>query len=208
MLTLYLACLLFGGILILVAIFAGGHGDLDVHSDLDFHADMEAHPDIPHSLHGIGELHSDISPHGEGLAAASRFISFRNVIFFVAFFGLTGTVLNALGFGGVLTAVMAILLGFFASSVTHKVFRYLKETESGAGFDEHELQGLTARVEVTVSKTSKGKISVVAHEQHHQLIALVAEENDQESIAPGTTVIVVKVENGIASVANDAYLRS
>ncbi len=52
MLTLYLASLVFGGILLTISLFAGGDADSDVDHSLDAHADV----DMDHSL----DMHADV----------------------------------------------------------------------------------------------------------------------------------------------------
>ncbi|MBN1446312.1 MAG: hypothetical protein JXA28_00155 [Bacteroidetes bacterium] len=62
MLTLYLACLVFGGILLTISLFAGGDADtdmdhsLDVHGDVDMDHSLEMHADMDHSL----DVHADV----------------------------------------------------------------------------------------------------------------------------------------------------
>jgi len=52
MLTLYLACLAFGGVLLTISLFAGGDADADVDHSMDMHADA----DFDHSL----DMHADV----------------------------------------------------------------------------------------------------------------------------------------------------
>jgi hypothetical protein len=64
MLTLYLACLAFGGVLLTISLFAGGDADADVDHSLDMHADADfdhsldvhAEVDVDHSL----DVHADV----------------------------------------------------------------------------------------------------------------------------------------------------
>lgn len=62
MLTLYLACLVFGGILLTISLFAGGDADtdmdhsLDVHGDVDMDHSLDIHADMDHSL----DVHADV----------------------------------------------------------------------------------------------------------------------------------------------------
>lgn len=53
MLTLYLACLVFGGVLLAITLFAGGDADSDMDHSLDAHGDFDA----GHSL----DVHTDAS---------------------------------------------------------------------------------------------------------------------------------------------------
>ncbi len=67
MLTLYIACLLFGGILLTISLFTGGDTDTDMDHSLDAHADFDAHVDFDHSLdvHADVDIGSDMDVGGE-----------------------------------------------------------------------------------------------------------------------------------------------
>ncbi|MFZ1729894.1 MAG: hypothetical protein WBQ23_12945 [Bacteroidota bacterium] len=57
MLTLYLACLVFGGVLLAISLFSGGDTDSDMDHSLDAHADLAGDPSM--DMHGdIGVDHS------------------------------------------------------------------------------------------------------------------------------------------------------
>ena len=62
MLTLYLACMVFGGVLLTISLFAGGDADTDVDHSMDMHGDvdmdhtLDVHADIDHSL----DVHADL----------------------------------------------------------------------------------------------------------------------------------------------------
>lgn len=72
MLTLYLACLISGGILLMISMFSGGDADGDMDHGLDAHSDfdhsLDAHAGFDHSL----EAHADIS---QGLDANGDIVS-------------------------------------------------------------------------------------------------------------------------------------
>lgn len=60
MLSIYIACLIFGGVLLLISAFSGGDTHADMDHSLDVHTDMDhsldVHTDIDHSL----DMHTDV----------------------------------------------------------------------------------------------------------------------------------------------------
>jgi hypothetical protein len=73
MLTLYLACLVFGGVLLTISLFAGGDADTDMdhsadlHGDVDMDHSLDAHAgvDMDHSLDVQGEVDSAMDMQAE-----------------------------------------------------------------------------------------------------------------------------------------------
>ncbi|MBR9974739.1 MAG: hypothetical protein KFF77_04105 [Bacteroidetes bacterium] len=57
MLTLYLACLVFGGVLLAISLFTGGDADSDMDHSLEAHGDLDAHPDF--------DAHAELDAHGD-----------------------------------------------------------------------------------------------------------------------------------------------
>ena len=83
MFGLYLFCAIVGGAFVVFFVVFGGDadtdfGDMDVDADVDLDADVDA------------DSHSALS------SLASDYLSVRAAVFFVAFFGLTGVVLDVL----------------------------------------------------------------------------------------------------------------
>jgi len=199
MLALYLVCLMVGGILVLVSIFAGTDADPDLAMDADVDFAMDADVDFAAE---VGE-----APGGQGLAAAAQFLSFRNLVFFMAFFGLTGNVLTWIQIPQAVTFIFAVGMGLFAATVSHKLITYLKKTETGQVMDMRDLEGLTAKVIVNVSKQRRGKVAVNANDQHLQLLALVADSASKDEFKFNESVTIVKVENGVAQVAGEDFIQ-
>ena len=141
------------------------------------------------------------------MGAAAQWLSFRNLIFFIAFFGLTGTVLSLVSSSAVIAGMGAAGMGLMASTLSHRVFQYLRQTESGEGLQDSDLQGLRGQVAVTTSRASKGKISIVANDRTLQMLAITAEEASREEYHPGETVTIVKVEGGLAHIAGEDFIR-
>lgn len=197
MLTIYLACLVFGGIILGVSMFAGADSDAGApEGDMDFQA-------------GDGVDGGDLDGgdlDGEGVAEAVRFLSLRNVVLFVAFFGLTGTALTLLGIPAVLVFPTATALGLFAAGFAFYLLRYVARTESGTN-PTPRLDGLRGRVLVPISRAQRGKIEVDAGDQYLQILACVAEEASAERFAAGELVTIVRVEDGSAMVAEENFIR-
>lgn len=69
MLTLYLACLISGGILLIISMFSGGDADGDMDHGLDAHSDfdhsLDAHAGFDHSLDAHADISHGLDAHGE-----------------------------------------------------------------------------------------------------------------------------------------------
>ena len=191
MLTVYLVCLLLGGLLIALSIFGGGDADADVDvadADVDIEADVDAESG------------------GEGIAAAARFLSMRNLVFFVAFFGLTGTLLTLLQANHLATLLTSVGLGALAAFAVHRLMGYLRTSQSGALPSSSALGGAEARVVVGLAGTRPGKVEVVAGDRTNQFVARMHEGAGVDHVEVGDVVVVVRIQDGIALVAEKCYL--
>lgn len=186
MFTFYLACLIFGGILLGFSLIFGGDNDGDADIDGD---------EIPES---------DISLHnGEVAADAVRFFSFRNIIYFLTFFGLTGLTLNLLDFNFLITLLSAIGMGSFSWLFGFRLMKYLKSSASGETFDISELKGIKGKIALEVNKGKKGKVIVEFRGSNYELTAIISENSDIEKFKFGKNVLVIDVQDGIAII--DGY---
>jgi len=213
MLSVYIACLLFGGILLAVSFIMGGghdastdvHGSLDIHSDTDIHASLssgggiDTHADIGHT--GEVSSHALESQQQDGDSGdAVKFISLRNIIFFIAFFGLTGTALELLSVSGIITLLFSIVMGAFSAVTGYKFMKYLKSSESGEAINIYSLQGRTGKVIMNLSKEKQGKILIDAGNQSIEMRSLLAENTLEDELKYGDKVIIIEVKNNIAIV--------
>ncbi len=204
MLTLYLVCLLFGGIFLVVTLLSGtdvDSGGMDFHGDwsTDFHGDLSG------DMHG--DLSADASVDGEGVADAVKFLSFRTIVFFLAFFGLTGVCLSWLDTPALVNFATAVVMGAFSGVLVHRIMRYLKQTEAGSVPNLKTLEGMRAQVSIGISREQRGKIVVNTGEQFLQMLAKVAQEARKDQFAPGEIVTVVRVEDDLALVAEEDFIR-
>ena len=193
MLTLYLVCLVLGGVLIAVSIFGGGDADADVTGDAD--VELES-----------GVLDAESGHSGEGLSAAARFLSMRNLVFFLAFFGLTGTLLSLLHSWVIPTLITSLVLGGIAAVVVQRSMDYIRTSQSGAVRNMSSFAGAEARVVVGIKGTKLGKVELVADERTHQLVARIHGGAAVDHVEVGDTVVVVRIQDGIALVAEKTYL--
>lgn len=200
MMTLYLSCLIFGGIFIAVTLLFGSDGDVDLDMDADIDFDVDADADIS------ADAGAEVDVDGEGVTAAIKFFSFRNIVFFLAFFGLTGTVLTLLNTTFLITLPLAIVMGSFAAILMHKTMNHLVQNEVGEAMNVDSLVGLPAEVTVNLTKEQRGKISLNANGQLLQLLALTADVAEREEFKQGDSVIIINIDKGLAYVAEEEFV--
>lgn len=187
MLVLYLACLALGGALVLLSLGAA--------DALDF---------------GDGEWSHDVGDMGAGegwLHAFAGFVSLRGAVFFVAFFGLTGSALTLLRLSGALTFASAVGMGMLAGSLLQRAVRYLQRTESGTPPELSDLEGQPAAVLVDCARPGRGKIAVALEDHTVQLLARVADEAGRDAFRAGERVVVVRIRDGVAEISEEDILR-
>lgn len=190
MALIYLGSLILGGFLLALSMFSGTEVDADFTSELD--------SDV--SLTESGTIS------GEGLSSALQFLSFRNIVFFIAFFGLTGTILTKLGTTSIISFLFSTGMGSLAAALGHKTLDYLKNTESGHISNTQDMEGLSARVTVDIAARKKGKITFNNRDQSLQLIARIADESAKPSFRFGDRVTIIKIEKNIAFVAEADFV--
>ena len=196
LLHVYLGCLVFGWSLLLVSLFMGH----DVDGGSGFHLHFDADGDLEPGDAGGGAIH------GEGVVAALKYLSLRNVVFFTAFFGLTGSVLSLLDAHRTVAFALAVAMGVFASTLLSKMVTFLRRTEVGELSYLNRLEGSKARVLVDVSRERRGKVLVEAGGNTVQLLALVAEESIRDAYSCGDCVTIIHIKDGIAHVAEDTFI--
>ncbi len=190
---LYLTCLIAGGAFILLTLVGGADTDVE----MDFDGDI---------ADGIDVDSADAGTDGDGLGELARLLSFRNVVFFVGAFGLTGTLLGAIGTNSILTFILSVAVGAFAAVLMHKSMSYLMENEVGEAVQTDDLIGYTAKVVIGMSGDQKGKISLQSDGRHLQMLALTADESEKKDFRSGDSVLIVRVEDNTAFVADADFV--
>jgi membrane protein implicated in regulation of membrane protease activity len=197
MLVLYLSFLLAGGLLLGLSLLGGAESDADV--DVDSGLEVDADVDVD-------ALHADAEADGEGMVAVARFLSVRDLVFFAAFFGLTGTLLSLLHQGATATLAASLGAGVLAAVAVHKVVRFLKRSETGAPPGPAALAGAPARVVVGLDRDRPGKVDVAAGDRTELLVARVHRGSALDRFHPGDTVVIVRLQDGVALVAEKTFL--
>ncbi len=179
--------------LLFFVFFGGEGGEVDADFDLDVDVDVGADFD---SAGGVGGA-------GEGIAAAAlSLLSFRSIVFFLAFFGATGLILTALSTNSAIALIVAIALGLFAASLNNRVFRYLKTSSVGTDVSDSKLSGAVGRVTVPISVPSKGRITCEVEGQTINLTAVPFDPSEESEFGVGESVVVIEVAEGTARVSS------
>lgn len=219
MLAVYLGCLLVGGVLLALSLFGGSDTDLDVDVSADPGVSADAVVSADADVGGAeaadaGEVDAEAgsaeddagSTPNERLGEAASFLSMRNLVFFLAFFGLTGTLLTLVNASARAALVAALVLGGVAAVVVHRLMSYLRTSESGTLAGETAFAGARARVLVGISRTRPGKVTLEDGERTHELVARIHARSALDHFERGDSVVVVRLQDGVALVAEPAYL--
>jgi hypothetical protein len=187
MMTAFVVCALFGGILLLLGMLGHGH-DADVH---DLHLGSGGDTDISHDF-------------GHGFMSSLPFFSLRFWAYGLTAFGIIGIVLRLMGglAPGVVTA-LAIVSGLIAGWGVVATLRLLDRSSVNSSATVMDLIGMEAQVVVAIRGTNPGRIRLSVKGEVLDLMAISEAIQDLE---PGTSVIVAAIENDRARVMPRAAL--
>ena len=226
MMTLYLTCLIVGGVFVgLSSIGAVGKdvdgaidhdidigGDVDVDADVDMDAGADAHVDldVDHSFDASHALTVADASHGlEPSKKGKRkvwlpMLSFRFWTFGSAFFGLTGTLLTSLtGTAEVIAAVLSGATGVSVGTISAWMVRWLRKPV-GESMRLSEYTGQVGELMLPLREGGITRIKLQVKERHREMLARAVEPID---LAKGTRVIVLGVDkNGHAQIAPESTI--
>jgi membrane protein implicated in regulation of membrane protease activity len=198
---IYIAAFVVGGILLAASLFLG-HQDADsgdVHVDAaeaDAGADADAHVEADAHV----DAHADLAGgHGTELSDFwLPFVSVRFWVFFLCFFGLTGTIFSLLALAGKwMTLVAAVGMGAVTGFAAAFIIQRLKSVEVGKALDEEDFKGQEGTVMLPLSPGGQGKIRL---EVGGNIVDLVARSEEQTPIERGRKVLVIDFKEGEAVV--------
>ena len=195
----YLASAIVGWAFVGLFLFGGIDSDVDTDFEADFDADVDADIDVDADLDG------DIEAAGSGFAssiasAGLSLLSFRSIMFFLAFFGLTGMVLDVIDASTLATLLAAIGVGAFAWVFNSFVFRALKVADVSSSLVQADIEGTMGEVVLPISPGHRGRISIEVGDQRRYLTAQPHEKAKQSAFAVGDQIVVVGLDKGAALV--------
>ncbi len=196
MLTVYLAALAFGLVLIGASLFAG-HGDTD--SGTDVHGDGAQ---IGHDLgDGTADAHGgghDAHGHGDGHAnPLSSLLSVRFWTYALGAFGMTGTALVVAGLPAPLHVPIAGAMGVTIGGGAAWLFRKLRLASAGTPVSTDSLLGKEAEVVLPLASERLGKVRMRIGEQD---VEFPARGSAEDTLDNRSRVIVVRFRDGVAEV--------
>ncbi|MCG8425261.1 MAG: DUF1449 family protein [Proteobacteria bacterium] len=199
MLIVYLVALALGGTVVAASILFGGDTESDVGVDVDVDADVDT--DLVGD--GVGELEADAGADADsdtGVSTMDGFLawlpvtSLRFWTFFLAFFGLTGTVLTAFGLlsSTAVTAAISVGIGYLAGTGMIAALRYLSRNQIGSTVSEHDYVGANGTVMLPVARAQLGTIRI---EMKGRTVELLARTDDDRPLDAGDPVMVYSTAN-------------
>lgn len=223
MFWIYVAATIFGGSFLIPMLLGGLASDIDadlggdVGDGLDLDADLEVEADI--------EFEADAADAGGGAVEAAdaasggafdgalgavfaSIVSFRTVVFFLAFFGASGLVFGWLGYGAIATFGSALLIGLIAAVINATMFGLLKHSQPNSQISDRTLEGRWAKVVLPMTPDQRGRIRIDLSGQPQYLVATPLDDGSKQQFDVGTSVVVVKVEDGTAHVSSVPELDS
>lgn len=205
--TLYWACLVAGGGLIVISMLAGGHGSatdssLDAPGDIgpvvdapqDFAADVP--PDVLDALHA---KHVGGASHN-GSTALSQWISLRFLVYFAGVFGAVGVILsNFADFSTGVVLLIATLSGVVVGQIVQQTLRAILRTSGNSAPTPQEYVNRLARVTIPIQPPHRGEIAVQVRSSERRIPAAA-----DGAYGAGEQVVVVAYRGGVAEVVSRA----
>ena len=195
MIWLYLSALIFGAAFVVPMVLGG----------LDFGADAELDFDAGDADFDVdgADLDTEFDADGFGSAVgdfALSLLSFRSIVFFLTFFGLSGLLFTFVNTNVVVGLLASVGLGLTASVANAALFGYLMQHKFDSSLTNSELTGRPATVVVPLGPGRKGKIRIDIAGQPQYMVAEPF-NSSSEVCNVGDSVVVVEIENATALVA-------
>ena len=198
---IYVVCLVVGGGLLLVSTALGGHGHADVDVDGVAGVDLDMDADGLHA--DAVDAHADDFSAGhadtDSAMSLATWFSLRFVIYFIAVFGLIGTVLTYMsGMQNAVVLAWAVVAGLVVGQTVHQTLRYLTRTSGDSSVQISDYLHKPARVTIAIVPPSRGEVAVRIRDRERFVPAVAKHENERFDI--GQTVVIVSFIAGTADV--------
>lgn len=205
MVALYLASLLFGGVLVGTSVLFGGikslaadgAGELDIDSaaEADVIGDVELEGAELDADADFGDTTLSVDP--ADVAIWMPFFSLRFYTFGTTAFGMIGLALSFLVQSQLLTAAVAGLGGLGIGWSTAWLFQKLARRPVSGETSTQRYVGHEARVVLPIRPPKQG---IVALQTYQGRLDLTAESQDDQALDVGETVLIASIQGGVANV--------
>jgi hypothetical protein len=200
MLTLYLTCLIGGGIFVALSVFSGLDKDADFGGESDLDSDLaDLECDLDGGIHELG--HGSAADLGHGLEGHGKarpkrlwlpIMSFRFWTFGAAFFGLTGTVLTTMSLSVEPIALgLSSAVGLGVGTVSAWVVRALRKPVGQRRMRADDLTGSSGELLLSLKPAGVSKVRLRGAGGVHELVVVAAEG---QAIPKGTRVVVLGMD--------------
>ncbi len=197
--SLYVIALIIGGGLLVVSTIFGGDGDvgLDADVDVDFDVDVDLDVDVD-----VGDVDLGHAAHASGLSLASWF-SMQFVVFFVAAFGLIGTVLSLTSS----TASSSVLIwslvgGLLIGQGAHQTMAAIRRGSGNSQASRGDYVNKLARVTLAIEPPKRGEVALQVRGRERFVPA--RSKRDDDRFATGDNVVITAFNSGTAEVVSKA----
>lgn len=159
-------------ILILFTAF-GGDGDMDADFDGDIDGD---------TIDGIG------------VADGLQIFTVKGFVSFFSIFGWSGLLFLRVGFGEVISLVLAFVLGLFAMVAIALAFKAMMKLQDSGNIDTKTALGVNGIVYINIPKarSGMGKVSAIVSGRYGEFDAVT---DCEEDIATGSQIVVVAISS-------------
>jgi hypothetical protein len=214
MLTLYLSCLVVGGVFVALSAMGALGKDVDVDTDTEIDADTEieaeyalpaaAEVDVEHAL-TLGDASQGLAAHEPDRRKLwLPVLSLRFWTYGSAFFGLTGTLLTTLtATSAFIIAMLSTGLGVGVGTLSAWLVRWLRRPV-GASVRVGDYSGAVGELMLPLRAGGITRIKLRVHERERMMLAVAA---DPIELAAGTRVLVLGIdERGRAQIEPEDHI--
>ena len=219
MLTLYLTCLLVGGVFVGLSVFSGLDKDADLAADKDFDAlvgDVDVDLDVDGGVDGHMEVeHASIAEASHGADDGRRrrrrkgiwlpILSFRFWTFGSAFFGLTGAVLTVLHLSvEPVTVGLSSAIGLAVGAAAAAIVRALQNPVGATKVTGRDFHGAVGELILPLKADGVSKVQALSAGAAKEFVAIA---DEGLAMPRGTAVVILGIDaDGRARVAPEEQL--
>lgn len=223
-LSIYLAALIMGGVFVGLSVFSGLSKDFEVDKEADFDADADADfdadadADFDADADADFEVDKDLSidkslPVDKDLdtGRGKRYRplkSFKFWTFFLAFFGLTGTIFTLLSLwaNAIGVAALSAFMGLFAGLLISYLIYVGDRSTAGRVIGQDDFRNLEGKVVLPFGQGRRGKVQVRLQGRLIELEAVMFERDEEVVFNFDDECIILEVDNGVAQVVPAASM--